>query len=59
MMSDAYEDGVRAGVENMVMYFQDENGYSTLSDFTDQALNEFSEGAIWQALQDRKLYTKA
>ena len=51
-----FERGVRAGVENMTMYFQDENEFSIYEGLSDAHLAQHAEGAIQQALQDEKKF---
>lgn len=55
-MSDSYARGVEAGVSSLVMYFQDENENSILTDFSTKQLEEFVEWATRDALNDRKIW---
>jgi hypothetical protein len=53
---DNYEAGVRAGVEAFYLYFVDESENSILSDFDSRVLQQTSEYAIADALNDRNIW---
>lgn len=49
-----FERGVRAGVEALVPYFQDENEFSIYEGLSDADLAQHAAGAIQQALCDER-----